>query len=109
MENAAYTPVITGNTPQVLTEGTKANLEQATGWDGEFLTEPEQRGGVYQIGSAAELAWIANEVNTNGLTQIRMCLTRSIDLNERNGRLSAGSIPLPARWTGRGTRFPVCM
>ena len=83
VENAAYTPVITGNTPQVLTEGTKANLEQATGWDGEFLTEPEQRGGVYQIGSAAELAWIANEVNTNGLTQIRMCLTRSIDLNER--------------------------
>ena len=34
------------------------------GWDGTTKTEPEKSGDVYQIGTAAELAWFRDEVNS---------------------------------------------
>ena len=110
VEDADCLPTVTGNTPQTLTPGTKANLDQATGWDGELLTEPKRRGGVYQIGSAAELAWIANEVNANRLGSVRMCLTRSIDLNEREWAPIGRIHPFTGSLDGQGyaiSRFHV--
>lgn len=51
------------------------------GWNGTTKTEPKQdESGVYQIGTAAELAWFANAVN-NGQTTISGRLTANINLN----------------------------
>lgn len=51
------------------------------GWDGTTKTEPAQdENGVYQIGTAAELAWFADAVN-NGQTTISGKLTANINLN----------------------------
>ena len=51
------------------------------GWDGETKTEPSKVGDVYQIGTAAELAWFANEANTT--PTISGKLTANINLNEK--------------------------
>ena len=51
------------------------------GWDGTAKTAPTQdKNGVYQIGTAAELAWFADAVN-KGDTTIRGKLTANINLN----------------------------
>ena len=51
------------------------------GWDGTAKTAPTQdKNGVYQIGTAAELAWFADAVN-NGQTTISGKLTANINLN----------------------------
>ena len=50
------------------------------GWDGTTKTAPKTENGVYQIGTAAELAWFADAVN-NGQTTISGKLTASINLN----------------------------
>ena len=50
------------------------------GWDGTTKTEPKTENGVYQIGTAAELAWFADAVN-NGQTTISGKLTANINLN----------------------------
>lgn len=51
------------------------------GWDGTAKTAPTQdKNGVYQIGTAAELAWFADEVN-KGDTTISGKLTANINLN----------------------------
>lgn len=51
------------------------------GWDGTTKTEPAQdESGVYQIGTAAELAWFADAVN-KGDTTISGKLTANINLN----------------------------
>ena len=51
------------------------------GWDGTTKTKPAQdESGVYQIGTAAELAWFADAVN-NGQTTISGKLTANINLN----------------------------
>lgn len=51
------------------------------GWDGTTKTAPTQdKSGVYQIGTAAELAWFADAVN-NGQTTISGKLTANINLN----------------------------
>lgn len=51
------------------------------GWDGTTKTEPMQdENGVYQIGTAAELAWFADAVQ-NGQTAISAKLTANINLN----------------------------
>lgn len=51
------------------------------GWDGTAKTAPTQdENGVYQIGTAAELAWFADAVN-NGQTTISGKLTANINLN----------------------------
>ena len=48
-------------------------------WDGTSATEPAAIGGVYQIGTGAELAWFAQTVN-GGTTGISAVLTADIDL-----------------------------
>lgn len=50
------------------------------GWDGTTKTEPKTENGVYQIGTAAELAWFADAVN-GGQTTISGKLTANINLN----------------------------
>lgn len=50
------------------------------GWNGTAKTEPKTENGVYQIGTAAELAWFADAVN-NGQTTISGKLTANINLN----------------------------
>ena len=59
------------------------NLEEAPAgaWDGETLTEPAQEGNVYQIGTGAELAWFANDVNA-GHYSIKGALTANINLGD---------------------------
>lgn len=52
------------------------------GWDGTTKTEPKTENGVYQIGTAAELAWFADAVQ-NGQTAISAKLTANINLNEK--------------------------
>lgn len=51
-----------------------------TGWDGTTKTAPKTENGVYQIGTAAELAWFADAIN-NGQTTISGKLTANINLN----------------------------
>ena len=50
------------------------------GWDGTTKTAPKTENGVYQIGTAAKLAWFADAVN-NGQTTISGKLTANINLN----------------------------
>lgn len=55
------------------------------GWDGATTAEPQQADGVYQIGTGAELAWFAAEVNRLGGTDtgpvaLNAVLTDNIDL-----------------------------
>lgn len=50
------------------------------GWDGTTKTEPKTENGVYQIGTAAELAWFADAVQ-NGQTAISAKLIANINLN----------------------------
>lgn len=53
------------------------------GWDGTAKTAPTQdKNGVYQIGTAAKLAWFADAVN-NGQTTISGKLTANINLNDK--------------------------
>lgn len=53
------------------------------GWDGTTKTAPTKgENGVYQIGTAVELAWFADAVQ-NGQTAISAKLTANINLNEK--------------------------
>ena len=51
----------------------------AAEWDGSASTPPIS-GGVYQIGTAEQLAWFANAVNS-GNTSIKAVLKNDIELN----------------------------
>ena len=52
------------------------------GWDGTTKTAPKTENGVYQIGTAAELAWFADAVN-GGQKAINGKLTANINLNDK--------------------------
>ena len=52
------------------------------GWDGTTKTAPKTENGVYQIGTAAELAWFADAVN-KGDTTLSGRLTANINLNDK--------------------------
>lgn len=52
------------------------------GWDGTTKTAPKTENGVYQIGTAAELAWFADAVN-GGQKAISGKLTANINLNDK--------------------------
>ena len=52
------------------------------GWDGKETSIPTQTDGVYQIGTAAELKWFADAVETD--SAIKGVLTQNIDLNHRD-------------------------
>lgn len=68
-------------------------LTVAGAWDGSMST-PSISGGVYQIGTAEQLAWFANAVNS-GTNSIKAVLTADIELN------SPGSTA--NQWTPIGT------
>lgn len=59
-----------------------------TPWDGATKTEPKQEDGIYQIGTAEELAWFAARVNElgaadTGAVDIDAVLTSDIDLGNQ--------------------------
>ena len=53
--------------------------DAGAGWDGTTVTKPTQTEGVYQIGSAAELAWFAQQAERE--TGLKGQLTANINLN----------------------------
>ena len=59
-----------------------ASARNADAWDGETVTKPEQKDGVYQIGTPAELAWLAKSINNDNAvsTSAKAVLTADIDL-----------------------------
>ena len=58
-------------------------LQESTQWDGESQEEVTLNGeGVYEIGSGAELAWFAAQVNSGTGTAYDALLTDDIDLGE---------------------------
>lgn len=59
------------------------SLADETAWDGQAASQPAQADGVYQVGSAAELKWLADQVNTAGGTALSAVLTNDIDLNNQ--------------------------
>ncbi len=69
------------------------SLTRGTGWDG-TTKEPSKNGEVYQIGTAAELAWFAQQVN-NGNAAIQGVLTSNVKLSD--------SDVLNTNWTPIGT------
>ncbi len=54
-------------------------LEVSHVWDGSEATKPAQKDGVYQIGTGAELAWFAQQIN--GGTTASAVLTKDVQLN----------------------------
>lgn len=95
-------PVVTGNVVQSLREGSEADLSGAVLWDGEQLKEPSQSGGVYRVGSAAELAWIAAKIDDRSLGKISVLLTADIDLNNREWTPIGSYIPFSGTFDGGG-------
>ena len=63
----------------VLTKPIPLTASAAGAWDGTTKTQPALTDGVYQIGTAAELAWFAAQVN-GGSYAINGALTGDIDL-----------------------------
>lgn len=87
-ETYAYTAAkadyitVSGSFTAAKNDTIKVTLTYAgAGWDGTTKTAPTQdESGVYQIGTAAELAWFADAVN-GGQTAISAKLTANINLN----------------------------
>lgn len=86
-ETYAYTAAkadyitVSGSFTAAKNDTIKVTLTYAgAGWDGTTKTAPKTENGVYQIGTAAELAWFADAVN-NGQTTISGKLTANINLN----------------------------
>ncbi len=59
-----------------------ASARNTAAWDGVTATEPQQKDGVYQIETPAELAWLALTVNKNNYNgkEFKAVLTADIDL-----------------------------
>ena len=86
-ETYAYTAAkadyitVSGSFTAAKNDTIKVTLTYAgAGWDGTTKTAPKTENGVYQIGTAAELAWFADAVNKDGTT-ISGKLTANINLN----------------------------
>lgn len=78
-----------------------ASARNADAWDGKTVTQPEQKDGVYQIGTPAELAWLAKSINDNTVSaSAKAVLTADIDLGycewtpigQTSGRAYRGSL-----------------
>ena len=69
----------------LLPMGTLA-AETASAWDGTTVTEPKKVDGVYQIGTAEELAWFGQQSQKYGDANrtLNAKLTADIDLNNQN-------------------------
>ena len=86
-ETYAYTAAkadyitVSGSFTAAKNDTIKVTLTYAgAGWDGTTKTAPKTENGVYQIGTAAELAWFADAVQ-NGQRDISAKLTANINLN----------------------------
>lgn len=86
-ETYAYTAAkadyitVSGSFTAAKNDTIKVTLTYAgAGWDGTTKTAPKTENGVYQIGTAAELAWFADAVN-GGQKAISGKLTANINLN----------------------------
>ena len=56
-------------------------MKAKTAWEGaDDITEPEVKDGVYQIGTGANLAWLAQKVNDGTGASYHAVLTKDIDL-----------------------------
>ena len=72
-------------------------------WDGETVSEPSVIDGVYQISSAAELAWFASKVNDGTGVNYDATLTRDIDLNNKQWTpIGSFSVPYKGCFDGNG-------
>lgn len=71
-------------------------------WDGTTQTAQKAVGGVYQIGTAEELAWFAKKTQGSTTHGISGKLTADIDLNGQNwaGYEMGGTIPSLAGYSG---------
>lgn len=99
----AYRPVVVGNAVQSITEGTSANLEGATLWDGQLLKQPPLEDGIFQVGTAAELAWIADSINQGTLERADVRITDDIDLNDREwSPIGNDTHPFAGSFDGQG-------
>ncbi|MDO4478308.1 MAG: cell wall-binding repeat-containing protein [Lachnospiraceae bacterium] len=84
-----YLPIeasITLDDDQTVTVSAEDMTYIGVAWDGTTKTEPLQADGVYQIGTAAELAWFADRVN-NGETAAQAMITNEINLNNKPWKL----------------------
>lgn len=88
-----------------------ASARNADAWDGETVTQPEQKDGVYQIGTPAELA-ARKELNDNTVSaSAKAVLTADIDprlLRVDAHRTDERPRPIAAASTDRATPFPAC-
>lgn len=100
--NRAFRPVVKGNAVQSVTENTSADLTDATRWDGKQQKEPVSSSGVYQVGEAAELAFLAAEVNRGALPRVSIRLTADIDLNHREWTPIGTAVPFSGELDGQG-------
>ncbi|MCM1244529.1 MAG: DUF4430 domain-containing protein [Roseburia sp.] len=82
--------VMTGSIVPEMKGAIRSEAKTLVIWDGTTKTEPEEKEGVYQIGSPEELAWFAEHVNSlcndqslTGLVEVDAVLTEDIDLANR--------------------------
>ena len=73
---------VTGEKPGYVEAATSTvKTEEAVGiWPSDQCSQPEQKDGVYQIGTAAELKWFASQVN-GGNYDLDAVLTEDIDVS----------------------------
>ncbi|MDO4492060.1 MAG: hypothetical protein Q4B85_13435 [Lachnospiraceae bacterium] len=85
-EETAETEISEDNTEQnesiAMTSTYTAGSAEA--WDGVSMEEPEVEGGVYLIGTAAQLKWFQYIVNYGGDRSCKAALTADIDLGNHN-------------------------
>lgn len=70
-------------------------------WDGNTKSEPEKKSDVYQISSAEELAWFADQVSNQEHGDYDGLLTKNINLNNKDWTgIGKNSYPTPAAYMG---------
>ena len=72
---------INGGFPILKFEGGE---DEPEGWNGVTTKEPATIDGVYQIGTAEELAWLSAKIDTGSMSDMSAVLTADIDLNNKN-------------------------
>ena len=63
---------------------TEEDLNKPIPWDGNTKKEPEKVDGVYQIGTAEELAWLSAKIDTGTQVDMSVVLTADIDMGNKN-------------------------
>ncbi len=74
-------------------------------WDGKTLTEPQLIEGVYQISTGAELAWLANHINSGNAT-VNAAVTDDLQLGGYDWTpAGTSSKPFSGNFDGQGHRI----